>query len=341
MPDDSNNQNPWNIEKVLSILGNRWFIRSVFFAIFMFCVVQLLRFEQFLLGNGPEVQRPEAVAGLLPVGHFTSLFAWIKGGGWDTLLPAGLVIIMGAVIVSLFFKRGFCGYICPLGTFWGFAALAGRKAFGKNFILPKWIDYIGRAFQILLAFAALVILAGVSLQEALWFRELPYMWIADLKIIHSFVNPPFLIAVLLCLGATFFLSPVWCRYLCPLGGLYGTIGMASPCAINRDEETCIDCKKCAHACPVGLDPSTVTVVRSNVCDGCMDCVHACPVEECLEPKIAGRIVMKPWMWGIGIVVVWLLIYGTALAMGQWHSTLTYDQYQTGLQVLYTETKGFF
>ena len=57
---------------------------------FVFSVVQLLAFERWARGVGPYVKRPEAVAGILPIGHFTSFFAWVRGGGWDVLLPAGL-----------------------------------------------------------------------------------------------------------------------------------------------------------------------------------------------------------------------------------------------------------
>jgi polyferredoxin len=117
-------------------LTSRWFVKSAFFVFFVLSCVQLFRFAAWARGTGPFVPRPEAPAGLLPVGHFTSFFAWVRGGGWDTLLPAGLVIIIGALAVSLFFRRGFCGWICPVGTVWEAFAAAGRRVFGRNFQLP-------------------------------------------------------------------------------------------------------------------------------------------------------------------------------------------------------------
>ena len=130
--------------RVRDFLTSRWFIKTAFFVYFIFACVQLMRFAAWTRGTGPYVGRPEAPAGLLPVGHFTSFFGMVRGGGWDTLLPAGLVIIIGALAVSLLFKRGFCGWICPLGTLWEAFALGGRKLMGKNIRIPRWLDITGQ-----------------------------------------------------------------------------------------------------------------------------------------------------------------------------------------------------
>ena len=330
------------LRRVLNVITDRMFIKTAFFLFFVFCVIQLFRFEAWARGEGAFVDRPEAVAGILPVGHFTSFFGMLRGAGWDTVLPAGLVIIIGALAVSLLFKRGFCGYICPVGTFWEYAALIGRKIFGHNFKMPKWLDNIGRGFQILITVAAVALLMSVSLAEVLDFRKMPYMAIADLKIMHEFAHPVFLIAIIVCLGISLFLSPLWCRYLCPVGGLYALVGLASPCKVHRDEDACIHCGKCAHACHTLIDPSKVKTVNSTVCDGCMDCVKVCPVEDCLEAKAFGRVKIAPWMWAAGVVVLWLLIYFIARALGAWHTSIspeTFKQY-INMGILESTTKGF-
>jgi polyferredoxin len=104
------------LRRILDLVTRRMVVRSVFLVFFVGACVQLLLFVRWAGGGDVFVPRPEAVAGLLPVGHYTSFFAWVRGGGWDTLLPAGLVIIIAAITVSLLFKRGFCGWICPVGT---------------------------------------------------------------------------------------------------------------------------------------------------------------------------------------------------------------------------------
>ncbi|MRR12352.1 4Fe-4S binding protein, partial [bacterium] len=242
------------IKRIRDIVTSRMVVRLAFLAFFMFAVWRLLGFLAWARGQGSYVGRPEAVAGLLPVGHFTSFFAWVKGGGWDTLLPAGLVIILGAIALSVLFKRGFCGWICPLGTVWEGAALLGRKLLGgRNIRLPKWLDIAGRSFRYLLAGVVLAFLLLVSIEEAVGFRSLPYMWVADLKIILGFANPVFVLVVLLAFVVSMLLGPVWCRWLCPLGGWYSALGMASPCAVQRDAETCIHRHACTPGCHAVVD----------------------------------------------------------------------------------------
>lgn len=329
--------------KVRDILFSRAVIKAGFFILFAYSVIRLLGFERWARGEGEFVSRPEAVAGLLPVGHFTSFFGWVRGFGWDTLLPAGLIIILAALLVSLFFKRGFCGYVCPVGTVWEGSSWLGRTLLGKNIRLPRWLDLLGRGFQIVVTVAAMGFLFLVPLAEVATFRELPYMWVADLKIIHSFAQPGFLIAIVIAIGISFFFTPLWCRYLCPVGGLYSIVGMASPCKVHRDEETCIQCGKCAKACPVLIDPALTKSVNTNTCDGCMECVKVCPVDECLQAKVVNRFVIAPWMWGLGVVVLWVLIYVVALSMGQWHSTIPVDTFKSVINsgLLDETTKGFF
>lgn len=308
--------------RAVRVLNSRWFVKGAFFVLFVWLASRLLAFAAWARGEGPYVPRPEAVAGILPVGHFTSFFAWIKGGGWDTLLPAGLIIIIAALATSLLFKRGFCGWVCPVGTVWETAAAAGRKLLGgKNVRLPKWLDLTGRGLRYLIGFGFFAFVGLVSVSEAVGFRQLPYMWVADIKIIEGFGQPIFLIVAALAFVVSMLLGPVWCRYVCPLGALYSTVGMASPCAVKRDAETCIDCSRCTKACHAQIDVQHASTVRAPECDGCMDCVKVCPVDGCLEARVAGRVRIAPWVWPLLVVVLWFGIVGTAKLTGNWDTTI--------------------
>ncbi|MBA4370556.1 MAG: (4Fe-4S)-binding protein [Coriobacteriaceae bacterium] len=317
-----------SVERARDFLTSRLFVRGVLLGFFVFACVQLLRFAEWARGRGPHVPRPESVAGLLPIGHFTSFFAWLKGGGWDTLLPAGLVIIIGAVATSVLLKRGFCGWICPLGAVWEGQAWLGRKLMGgRNVALPRWLDGIGRGVRYLIAAAALFVLIMVPLAEALAFRELPYMWVADLKILGGFTRPGFLAMLGVASVASVFFGPVWCRWLCPLGGWYSLLGMASPCAVRRDPETCIHCSACTEACHAFLDVEKARAVRSPECDGCMDCVRVCPVPGCLEARAPGNTRIAPWVWPLLVVGLWLAIYAGARLTGNWDTRLPDDVFR--------------
>lgn len=319
MPDGSTGS---KLRDLRELLTRRMTVRWAFLGFFLVAVWQLLAFVRWARGTGPYVPRPEAVAGLLPVGHFTSFFAWLKGGGWDTLLPAGLVIIIGAVTVSVLFKRGFCGWICPLGTVWETAALLGRRLTGGRTIrIPRWLDLVGRGVRYAIAGAALVFLIAVPLAEAVAFRQFPYMWTADIKIIEGFGNPLFVAVFLFAFVLSMLLGPVWCRWLCPLGGWYSVLGMASPCAVHRNTETCVHCMACNRECHAFVDVESAKRVWQPECDGCMDCVRVCPVPDCLEPRLPGGRRIAPWTWALVVVGVWLAIWGVAEVTGNWDTSI--------------------
>jgi polyferredoxin len=320
---------PSPLRRLLHAVSSRIAVRSAFLIFFVFICWRLLAFARWARGEGPFVPRPEAVSGLLPVGHFTSFFAWLRGGGWDTLLPAGLVIILAAIALSVLFKRGFCGWICPLGTVWELGALAGRRLLGgHNLRLPKWLDLAGRGLRYALSALILVWLLMVPLAEAVGFRELPYMWTADIKIISGFGSPVFIVLFVLAFVISMLIGPAWCRYLCPLGGWYSVLGMASPCAVQRDAKTCINCSKCTRVCHAFVDvENTPKRVWAPECDGCMDCVRACPVPGALEARAAGRVRIAPWTWAMIVVGLWLALYGAAKVTGNWDTTIPVETFR--------------
>lgn len=319
------------LTRLKQAVRSRWFVKGAFLALFVWLAARLLAFAAWARGEGPYVPRPEAVAGILPVGHFTSFFAWLKGGGWDTLLPAGLVIIIAALATSLFFKRGFCGWVCPVGTVWEGAAAVGRKLLGgRNIRLPKWLDVAGRTLRYALGLAFFAFVGLVSVSEAVGFRELPYMWIADIKIIEGFGQPVFLIVIVLAFVVSMLLGPVWCRYICPLGALYSLVGMASPCTVTRDAGTCIDCSRCNRSCHALVDVQHSKTVRAPECDGCMDCVKACPVEGCLEAKAAGRFRIPAWVWPLLVAALWFAIAAGAKLTGNWDTTISDAQFKQAI-----------
>jgi len=317
---------------IRTFLTSRWFVKTIFFVYFIFACVQLMRFARWTRGLGPYVGRPEAPAGLLPVGHFTSFFGMVRGGGWDTLLPAGLVIIIGALTISVLFKRGFCGWICPLGTFWEAWAYAGRRLMGKNIRIPRWLDLVGRGFRyVLTALIVFMLLVVVPVAEAVNFRSLPYMWVADIKTISMMIEPTYLLVILFAGVLSLLFGPVWCRYLCPVGGIYSAVGELSACKVVRDSDTCIHCHRCNNACHAFVSVETARSVNDTECDGCMDCVKVCPVDNCLQAKAAGRIVIAPWVWPLLVVGVWLTIYGFAYVTGNWKSPIPPDVFKAAVQ----------
>lgn len=66
----------------------------------------------------------------------------------------------------------------------------------------------------------------------------------------------------------------FCKYLCPLGAVYGLANPVSFYKLRVDEEKCIHCGKCAKVCPMQVDP--VKSPNALECIRCGECKKACP-----------------------------------------------------------------
>ena len=68
----------------------------------------------------------------------------------------------------------------------------------------------------------------------------------------------------------------FCKYLCPLGAIYGLFNRFALCRMDLDAEKCVRCGRCAAACKMCVDPTRAP--NSAECIRCGDCVKACPAK---------------------------------------------------------------
>ena len=69
-------------------------------------------------------------------------------------------------------------------------------------------------------------------------------------------------------------SRPFCKYLCPLGALYGIFNPISFYRLKVDETACVKCGGCQKACP--MDVKTWETPNSMECIRCGRCMDACP-----------------------------------------------------------------
>jgi polyferredoxin len=101
----------------------------------------------------------------------------------------------------------------------------------------------------------------------------------------------------------------------------GFAALASPLRIRRDPNLCIDCAKCAKACPSALAVDRLITIRSAECTGCLECVAACPAAGalCFSAPRAKRV--PAWAVAAGIGVLFVGICGYARLTGHWDTNL--------------------
>jgi polyferredoxin len=126
----------------------------------------------------------------------------------------------------------------------------GAKIFRRLF-LPRWLDIGLRGLKYLLLGFFVWAVTSMAADELAAFMNSPYGVIADVKMLNFFRHIGETGAIILgvLVLASLLIQNFWCRYLCPYGALLGIAALFSPARIRRNPETCIDCAKCAKACP--------------------------------------------------------------------------------------------
>ena len=278
----------------------------------------------------PPVSRPPSVEGFLPIGALVSLKLWITTGIFDRIHPAGLVIFIAAVVMSLLLKKSFCGWICPVGALSDLTWKLGKKISGKNFILNRHIDYPLRSLKyLLIMFFIYVIVVKMPPSEIFQFLEGDYYVIADVKMLYFFTKMTtltFVTLLILFIGSLFYKN-FWCRYLCPYGALLGLISLCSPVKITRNQDACIDCGKCTKNCPATLPVGEKVRIKSPECTGCLTCVSHCPAKGALDISFTKSRILNPLVFVILIVGLFFGVIAIGKITDRWNSAVAYEEYK--------------
>lgn len=316
-----------------------WGTRNWFqLGVFMVTLAMGFQFYMYVeqaFSTGPmTVQRPPGVEGFLPIGALMGWKLFFFTGMWDPVHPAAMVILGFAGAVSLVLRKSFCGWFCPVGFLSEWLWKLGRKIFGRNFQMPRWLDYTLRSLKyILLGFFVFTIFS-MSAMAIIGFIHGAYYQLSDVKMLFFFTRMTGLTAGVLAglMGLSLLFRNFWCRYLCPYGALMGLLAMAGPTRIQRNQDTCIDCGRCQKACPYHLPVDTKASIKSAECIGCLDCVQVCPQAKTLELKTSGlgKSPWKPGAMGLAVMGLFLLCYFAASVSGHWQGSVSDQRFRQAL-----------
>jgi polyferredoxin len=272
-------------------------------------------------GEGIYLPRPPGIEGWLPIAALMNLKAAVLTGELPRRFPAGLFLLVAFLAITFLFRKAFCSWLCPVGTLSEGLWKLGRRLFRRTFALPRWADWPLRALKYLLLAFFLWAVAKMSVEAIHAFLASPYGLVADVKMLNFFrhMGPTAAVVVGVVVAASVLVQNFWCRYLCPYGALHGFVSWLSPLRIRRDPEACIDCARCAKACPSRLAVDVKLSISSPECTGCMECVAACPVKGALGMSATHRRRTPVWAIAVGIAAVFLAATGIARLTGRWHT----------------------
>jgi polyferredoxin len=274
-------------------------------------------------GRSWSVARPPGVEGWLPIASLMNFKVLLATGRITTLHPAGMFLLIAFLAMSWIFRKSFCGWLCPVGTASEYLWRLGRKIFRHNFRLPRRADIALRSLKYILLALFLYAVGSMSVPAIHAFLEGPYGIVDDVKMLNFFrllgLTGGVVMAMLILTSV--FVQNFWCRYLCPYGALMGLVSLASPLRIRRNASLCIDCGKCAKACPSALPMDRLITIKSAECTGCMQCVAACPAADALFLSAPCRRRVPGWVVAAGVATLFLGVCGWAQWSGNWNTNL--------------------
>jgi polyferredoxin len=317
----------------------RTMVQAAFVLLCIWIGVEFYLFMQWGMSGGaePYVERPPGVEGFLPISALISLKHWILTGTLNAIHPASVFILLAVLGVSIALKKSFCSWLCPIGTLSESLWMLGKKIFGRNLTLPRWLDYPLRSLKYLLLAFFVHAIIQMDVASLTNFIYSPYNKVADIKMYLFFANIStfalWTIIILMVLSVV--IKNFWCRFLCPYGALLGIVGWLSPLKIRRNKATCIDCALCTRACPSGIKVHKVQRVWSDECMNCMLCVSACPVKNTLDVRLSAKS-SKPvptWVYGALVAGVFVAITGLAILTDNWQNSISREEYLRRFQQL--------
>lgn len=193
----------------------------------------------------------------------------------------GFLMVVGALI-----GRFVCGFLCPFGLvqdlLYKIPFVKKMKNLPGDKVL-RWLKYV-----VLILFVVLLPMFAVDLfgQGSPWFcayicpsgtlmASVPLMVLNEsLRVMAGWLYRWKMLLLILTVLLSVVVYRPFCKYLCPLGAIYGLFHPIAFLRIRFDAHKCVNCGVCTRTCKMGVD--VVKTPNSAECIRCGECVQACP-----------------------------------------------------------------
>ncbi len=197
----------------------------------------------------------------------------------DTRAPYYILGILA--LLGLMLGRTICGFLCPVGL--GQELLYKIKtpklkksrytrilSYFKYFLLIVCVFAIPVIYQGIPAFCKYICPAGTfggagsllaNPENSAFFNMLGYLFSWKFILLVVFIV------------ASIFIFRFFCRFICPLGAIYGFFNRIALIGVKLDDKKCIDCGLCIQTCKMDIKH-----VGDHECINCGECISVCPTK---------------------------------------------------------------
>ena len=231
---------------------------------------------------------PGAV-GACPLGALQNAVA--ASGSRAPTYVLGILMLYGLTL-----GRTICGFFCPVGLMQELLHKIPAPKLRKNRItrVLSYLKYLILAVLVLIiplwyslqsypvpAFCKYLCPAG-TLEGAVGLLSNPVN--ADKFSMLGFLFTRKFLILIFVVAACVFIYRAFCRFLCPLGAIYGLFSRVALIGVKVDMPRCTDCGRCVGHCKMD-----VRCVGDHECIHCGECIDVCPAKA-ISFK-AGRITL--------------------------------------------------
>ncbi|NLN35398.1 MAG: 4Fe-4S binding protein [Candidatus Cloacimonetes bacterium] len=189
---------------------------------------------------------------------------------------ASLGIFLGILlmVMSMFWGRVFCAYVCPIGTFQELLFMFSHRR--KRRQIPYYAEHkLCKIKYWILGINFVLVVSGFAW---IYINFCPIYALSRLPALA----PLGIITIMIIVIGGVFMERFWCGFLCPyaallniaqvLGALFGIRRRK----IRRNLERCTDCGICSLYCPMNINVNRDEYVESVECIMCGRCAKKCP-----------------------------------------------------------------
>lgn len=240
-------------------------------------------------------------AGACPIGALQSVIGSSK-------FKFSYYVVGILIFFSVTLARFICGFMCPFGLFQELVYKIPSKKFSTERL--KILTYLKYIILLVMVIALpLLITNSLGMGNPYFCKYICPQGVLEGAIPLSILNPSiraglgklfslkFMILLVTILLSIFTFRP-FCKWICPLGAIYGLFNKIALVNLNFDRDKCISCGKCKKACKMDIDVRKDQ--NSPECIRCGMCIDSCPVDalcyNCDLVKKKEKEIIKEQIW---------------------------------------------